>query len=168
MTHTISNNSTLAIPGTFAVNTVGTNSGSIFAIHPPGANTWVTGTGGSGVYTIDSSITAHTPLLKLDPSGKIVNIEGLLKITSSDYKLSLDVGEYLVATADYLGLLVRSKEYEEKWDSLREIGEQHTAAVESEVEFGQNVSKLRRLRKEYHIELARIMECDDIVDILSR
>ena len=167
MTHTISNNSTLTIPGTFAVNTVDTNSGSIFAIHPPGANTWVNGTGGSGV-TIDTSITAPSPLLKLNPSRKIVKVEGLLKITSSDSKLSLDVGEYLVATADYLGLLVRSKEYEEKWDSLREIGEQHTAAVESEVEFGQNVSKLRRLRKEYHIELARIMECDDIVDILSR
>lgn len=168
MTHTISNNSTLAIPGTFAVNTVGTNSGSIFAIHPPGANTWVTGTGGSGVYTIDSSITAHTPLLKLDPSGKIVNIEGLLKITSSDSKLSLDVGEYLVMIADYLGLLIRNKEYEEKWDSLREIGEQHTAALDAEAESGQNIGELRRLRKAYNIELARIMECDDIVGILGR
>jgi hypothetical protein len=104
----------------------------------------------------------------MDPSGKIVNIEGLLKITSSDSKLSLDVGEYLVMIADYLGLLIRNKEYEEKWDSLREIGEQHTAALDAEAESGQNIGELRRLRKAYNIELARIMECDDIVGILSR
>ena len=162
MTHTISNNSTITI------STPSTSSGSIFAIHPPGANTWVAGTGGSGVYTIDTSITPHTPILKMDPSGKIVNIEGLLKIASSDSKLSLDVGEYLVMIADYLGLLIRNKEYEEKWDSLREIGEQHTAALDAEAESGQNIGELRRLRKAYNIELARIMECDDIVGILSR
>jgi hypothetical protein len=165
VTHTISNNSTLSINSTPT-----TNSGSIFTIHPPGANTWISsnGTAGHGVYTIDTSITPHTPILKMDPSGKIVNIEGLLKIANSDSKLSLDVGEYLVMIADYLGLLIRNKEYEEKWDSLREIGEQHTAALDAEAESGQNIGELRRLRKAYNIELARIMECDDIVDILSR